>query len=299
MFNKDMPESPAAWYALRRTLPPWRFDELLDEMIRDLPGQGVDEVILIVDTEEFSHGFPSLDWIRNYQPMLARARAAFHGVGLVYSLNPWVTLGHASRSRQMPECDPAIQPVVGEDGIAETCIACPLSEGWRTYQAAAWKLYAETRPAVLWIEDDIRTFGAHFCLCPLHLARFSARVGRGVTREELRNALVEPGKPHRWRGEFLRMQDEIMREAAGHLASTARTASPETRLGLMSSGPRNHVQEGRDWKQFADAIQPAGGSLFSRPTMGNYWEWDLRGFYFAQDLPSRSRAMPCRPARSI
>ena len=38
MYDKGFPESPAGWYALRRSLPQWRFDELLDEMIRVLPG---------------------------------------------------------------------------------------------------------------------------------------------------------------------------------------------------------------------------------------------------------------------
>ncbi len=276
-------KTPAAWFALRRTLPPWRFEELLEELIEDLPAQGVDEVIVIIDTEEFSHGFPSLDWIRNYQPMLHRARQALHEVGIVYSLNPWVTLGHVSRERQMPDVTPAIHPVIAADGNAETCIACPLSPGWRAYQAQAWRLYAETRPAVIWIEDDIRSFGHHFCLCPLHMARFSTRVDRVVTREESHRALVQSGRPHPWRIEFMRMQDEIMREATSHLASTVHAVSPHTRIGLMSSGPRNHVQEGRNWKALATAMSTNGRSIFSRPTLGNYWEWDLRGFYFSQD----------------
>ena len=230
--------------------------------------------------------------------MLLRAREALHGVGLVYSLNPWVTLGHVSRSRGMPEEYPGMQPVVSHDGIEETCIACPISEEWRTYQAAAWALYAETRPAVIWIEDDIRTFGAHFCLCPLHLERFSRRVGRAVTRDALLNALIQPGDPHPWRAEFFRMQDEIMREAAGHLAATVRAVSPGTRMGLMSSGPRNHAQEGRDWQRFAEAIQPGGDRFLAVP------RWETTGSGICADsitrrIPSRSPGMRCRPAPPI
>jgi len=57
-----------AWFALRRTMPPWRFKENLAELVRACPRFGVDEVIVKVDTEEFSHGIPTLEWVRNYLP---------------------------------------------------------------------------------------------------------------------------------------------------------------------------------------------------------------------------------------
>ena len=40
-----------AWYALRRTMPPWAFDDNLAELIACLPRYGVDEVIVKVDAE--------------------------------------------------------------------------------------------------------------------------------------------------------------------------------------------------------------------------------------------------------
>lgn len=81
-----------AWYALRRTLPPWRFEENLAEMVRVLPRYRVDEVVIKVDVEEFSHGHVSLDWIRRYQERLVRIREAMQGLGIVYSLDPWTTM---------------------------------------------------------------------------------------------------------------------------------------------------------------------------------------------------------------
>ncbi len=50
----------------------------------------------------------------------------------------------------------------------------------------------------------------------------------------------------------------------------------------MSSGPRLHCLEGRDWRRFGEALAD-GGPLYSRPTMGNYFEDSLRGFYDSYD----------------
>ena len=92
--------APSAWYALRRTLPPWSFDQNLRELIQWLPKYGVDELIVKIDTEEFSHGQPALQWITQYHPKLIQLAREMEKLGIVYSLNPWITLGpYRSRTR--------------------------------------------------------------------------------------------------------------------------------------------------------------------------------------------------------
>ena len=70
---------PSAWYALRRTLPPWSFAENLQELVEFLPRYGVDELIVKVDTEEFTHGQPPLAWVKRYQANLFRRVASNNG----------------------------------------------------------------------------------------------------------------------------------------------------------------------------------------------------------------------------
>ena len=152
------PDNPA-WYALRRTLPPWRFDELLTEMVEQLPRYRVDEVIVMVDTEEFFHGHPTPEIATGYVKNLSLAKAALAERGIAYSLNPWVTRGHEDRGRQGAATVPGIQTVVRADGTQATCLACVLSEAWRDNLREVWAIYARTQPRVLWIEDDIRDFG--------------------------------------------------------------------------------------------------------------------------------------------
>ena len=292
MIPRTDNETSPAWYALRRTLPTWSLRENLDELVRCLPEWRIDEVIVKVDTEEFTHGQVPLDWVRDYQPRLHEIRAALEEIGVVYSLNPWITVGHCDRGRDSRADLPGLRTIVGHDGTECTCCACPLEETWRAHTAEAWSLYAETRPAVIWVEDDIRTFNhrpVEFgCFCPTHLARFAERIGREISREQLVTALLAPGEPDPLREAWLDFQAETMIDTARFLQQTVHAVSPATRLGLMSSGPRNHCLEGRQWSDFAAAL--AGDPpLLSRPPLGNYSESSLRGLYHSADTIQLTR----------
>lgn len=274
-----------AWYALRRTMPPWSFDDNLAELIACLPRYGVDEVIVKVDAETFSHGHTPLQWVRDYLPKLIRVRDAMDRLGIVYSINPWFTLGHCDRGWD-GSSTPDIERLVGHDGAKCKECACPLSQGWREYFFEVWRLYAETGPKVLWVEDDIRTFNhtpAEFgCFCPAHMKMFSRRIGEKVTRKKLVRSMLRPGKPHPWRAEFLAMQGEIMVDVARRLSKAVHAANPGVSLGLMSSGHHYHGIEGRKWTAFADALAD-GRPFFSRPPLGIYTETVLHELYYNPD----------------
>ena len=281
-----MKKDSTAWYALRRTLPPWKFDQLLAELKELAPRFKIDEIIIKIDTEEFSHGHPPVSIARVYQPKLLEIKKTLAELGITYSLNPWITVGHCDRGRDDRTKLPGLGTMVGHDGVATKHCACPLSEVWRGYLIELWSVYASTHPHIMWIEDDIRTFNhmpVRFgCFCEKHILRFSERIGRNVTREELVKKILQPGTPHPWRAEYLAMQQEIMIETAGFLGRTVHRVSPDTCLGLMSSGARQHCLEGRNWQRMAAALAD-GKTLYSRPPMANYYEDSLRGLYYSQD----------------
>lgn len=297
--NRSLPNSSHAWYALRRPLPPWRFEELLAEMVEHLTRYRVDEVIVMLDTEEFFHNHPTPETARAWSKNLIRARDTLADLGIDYSLNPWMTRGHEDRGRSAAVVLPGIQTVVHADGSQATCVACNLSPVWRENLGRVWSIYAATGPRVLWIDDDIRDFGAHECFCPLHLEEFSRRIGKRVTREELVAALLKPGKPHCWRAQWLKLRSEASLEVLRLITNTTHAVSPQTRMGLMSSGPRNHCREGREWIAVAEALGGmTGRPIYSRPTMSNYWEWGPpRGLYFSQDSIKLTRH--CLPPETV
>ena len=281
-------------YALRRTLPPWSFEENLAELREFLPAAGIDELVVKVDTEEFSHGQPELAWIEDYLPNLKRLAEMLAQIGVTFSINPWITVGHLDRGRDAAGQLPGIVTQVDCDGNRSLTCACPLSPVWRENLRAVWRRYAALKPAVIWIEDDIRGFNhgaAGFgCFCPLHLERFSQLVGRPVSREEVTEAIFRPGEPHPWRRLYLKMHDAVIRETCRFIIDTVEEVSSDTRIGLMSSGPRNHCAEGRDWDKLAFEFRRGGKRMIHRPTLGCYEESSLRELYYSQDSLKISRA---------
>ncbi len=275
-----------AWYALRRTIVPWRFDKLAAELLETLPKIGVDELIVKIDVEEFTHGQPNLQWVEKYCRKLKSFKKKIEDKGIVFSLNPWITVGHNDRGRDGSLNISGLKTLVDQNGTQCKCCACPLSTAWQEHIKKVWTQYAKLKTAVIWIEDDLRTFNHQpveiSCFCSLHLSRFSKRLGQKVTREELVAAITKPGDPHPWRKEYLDMQRDIMLDTVAMIVKDVHDISPETSFGLMSSGPRIHCLEGRDWGKLAE-VMSAGPKLISRPPLGSYSEWSLRGLYYSSD----------------
>lgn len=274
-----------AWYALRRTLPPWKVDENLAELVEFCVENRVDEVIAKVDSEEFTHGLPTVEWVDGYLPVLRKMKDAIERVGVVFSINPWVTLVHCDRGRDIRTIHPDVGLMVGHDGAQCKSQACPMSEGWRSVTRKLWQRYASLQPDVLWVEDDIRLLNhqpaVYGCFCQLHITELSCRVGRDVSREELVEALLAPGEPHPFRRQWLELNRDVMVDMARFFERTVHEVSPETKLGLMCSTPDSHAIEGRDWEKLTLAL--AGTRpLVVRPCMFNYNESSPRGLYDAE-----------------
>ncbi len=276
-----------AWYALRRTIVPWRFEQLAKEIIETLPEIEVDELIVKIDSEEFTHGQPNLQWVEKYCSKLTAFKKKVEEKGVLFSINPWITVGHNDRGRYGQLNIPDLETMIDANGVKCTCCACPLSTAWREHVKKVWMQYAKLKPATIWFEDDLRTFNHNpaeiTCFCNLHLSEFARRINRKVGREELVKAITSPGRPHPWRKEYLDMQRDIILDVVSMIVKVVHDISPETSFGLMSSGPRVHCLEGRDWKKLADSMA-VGPRFVSRPPLGSYSEWSsLRGLYYSSD----------------
>jgi hypothetical protein len=262
-------------YMLRRTLIPWKPEETIEEALDFCERYGIGEVIWKVDVEEFNHGITPLAMIEGYLPHLRHARDAGRARGIRFSINPWMTHLHCDRGRDMRPVYPDMTFCVDYTGVESHACACSLSEAWQQYLCDAFALYASTRPEILWVEDDIRTFNhapvEYGCFCRQHMIAFSERVGQAVTREMLVEAMLRPGEPHPWRGEYMTMQGELMVSVLARLEKAVHAVSPETRLGLMTSDPEDHALEGRMWAHLGRALE-GPHDLVARPCMACYNE---------------------------
>ena len=96
------------------------------------------------------------------------------------------TMGHGGE----PAVAAGFQRVVKPDGTSLYRM-CPLGEGFLAYIAAACRTFSALNPDFFMVDDDTRlVWGKDVpgCFCPLHLAEFAKRTGRGWTREEVLSA---------------------------------------------------------------------------------------------------------------
>lgn len=266
-------------YMLRRTLPLWKWEEIAKETIEHCRKTGIKEIIWMIDPEDFTHGLPTLEHIQEYIPVLKRIQAMQEPYGIRFSINPWVTLGHVERGRDMTKVHPGMSFMTDQHGHHSSVIACPLSEEWQRWISDAYSLYATLDPYILWLEDDFRLFHHENiifgCFCPLHLQEFSTWCGYHYTREELLEVLLKKGEPHPHRALWLEMNASSMEQAMKQIEGAVHSTSPSTQLGLMCSNPTHHAVEGRDWQKLMDALCGTTQTHpVARPSMGSYNEFE-------------------------
>ena len=260
-----------AHYMLRRTLPIWKPHEALDEALDYCRRHDVGEVIWKIEPEDFSHGHPSHGMIGEYLPWLEKARDMLGEYEILSSINPWVTLNHADRGRNQRAVYPDWRWMVDASGKEGNACACPLSEPFLAWLAEAYRLYASTKPHVLWLEDDMRTHHhppvTWGCYCDAHMQALSERLGRSIDREELVRRLTAPGAPDSVRPIWFQVLGESMVGVARAVAQAVSKENPDTHLGLMCS----LSVDGAWWP---DALKELGvcAEPLARPGLGPYAE---------------------------
>lgn len=270
-------------YILRYYIDPhFHGEERLEELVRFCETSQTEEVMLFLTPEELSPGHPTWPEIEEFIGFAKRVKQRLAAVGVELSLNPWTTLYQVPRGRRLRDGQ-NFRRMVGETGAESPLVACPLCSEWQEYLSSSFALMArEIQPVAIWIEDDWRlhNHGAELgwggCFCKEHMRLFSEMVGQEVSRSQLLNAILQPGKPHPWREQWLELSRRTILEPAQKLCDAIRTASPVTRTALMSSLPDQHSAEGRDWRLIQQAIGDDHGFM-SRPHMPPYTEqWSVR-----------------------
>lgn len=105
------------------------------------------------------------------------------------------------------------------------------------------------------------------CVCSNHLARISKKIGRQVTREDVRDSFT--GKPTALRRAFLDVSGEVAVEAAKFLRKAADEVDPSAGLGLCASYTHYDV-EGVEIDELLAAFA-GNGRRFFRISGAPYW----------------------------
>lgn len=265
-------------YILRYQIDPKvEAEARLEDLVRLCTEGQIEEVMLLLHAEELSNGHPTEGEWDTWTAFACRVRERLAREGVALSLNPWTTLYQVPRGRALHPGQ-NFRLMVGETGGTSPVAVCPLCPEWQAMICGAFaRLAREVQPTVIWVEDDWRLhnhgpeLGWGGCFCAEHLARFSRIVGETVSREQLLDAVLRPGKPHPWRQLWFQLSRETLLEPMNALRKAVHAAHPGTRLGLMSSRPDQHSIEGRDWAAMQQAVGNAPAFLI-RPHMEPYTE---------------------------
>lgn len=241
-------------------------DERIEAIAQHCATYGFDNVMLMLNLEEFHAGHISIEEEKKWIAVLKKAKKRLEEKGIVVSVNNWIEMGHADRGRHLLP-DQNFTTMVDIDGRASTVIPCPLCKNWRAYFTEYVTLLCkELEPDTYWIEDDFRLMNhaplrSAGCFCDLHMADYNKRLGTSYTREEFIQKLLAPGKCNRERQAWLDSNRDVMVDLADEITRAVKAASPKTDVAIMTSGPEQHCMEARDWKALFDAIGRDGHKI--------------------------------------
>lgn len=272
-------------YILRYYIDPgYEEDSRIAELANFCKNSRIGEVMLFFNPEEVNNGHITIEELKPFIATAKKIKAALAAIGVAISLNPWSTTLHSPRGRKLKPGQ-NFRLMVGETGKDNGVTVCPMCENFLEYICELWAFAAgELQPDAIWIEDDWRfhnhgrILGWGGCFCEEHLKRFSEKVGKTVSREELIATVYGEGPVHPWRKIWFDLNRDAMITPIHAMRRAVQSASPRTRIALMCGGTDVASIEGRDWHTMQDAagFEPA---FQVRPTMSPYTEvWSMRQY---------------------
>jgi len=182
-------------------------------------------------------GIASLDEHRRLADMLARLAEKTRQMGIVASLQIASTIGHGTPVESESLAPLPWQGWTGSNGYVCRGCSCPRAPGFIKHIYEMARLYGAMKPAVVWIDDDLRV-GNHLpapaddpgCWCENCLAAFSAETGRRWQRAELLAEIRKGGEvAKRW----MTFSTASLATVARAIARAFRETSPETQMALQ------------------------------------------------------------------
>lgn len=232
--------------------PGFNDDREIDALNKFVDEADIDDVAVFANVEEINTGHMSYEEQDIYLSLIRRIMNMLAPKGITVSVNQWHSIMHADLGKKMRPGQ-NFRPMVDIRGNRAKLCVCPLCKEWQQYIGALYARYAELAPSILWVEDDFRLHNHEplvwgGCFCDEHMAIYSQRAGKKLTREEFVAKILQPGQPHPYRKIWLDVSRDTLLEAAEAIAKAVRMVSSKQRIGLMSSVPQVHAAEGRDWE---------------------------------------------------
>lgn len=266
-----------------------RADALIEYCLKNC----IQAVMLYVDLDPNWYYMPdSVEHTKYYVPIVESLGRRLEQNGISYQLNYQNLFGSWDGGSDLRHVT-GWENFVDEEGLESWGVGCSIGRKFRKIAGEKLRLWAQTKPDVLWIDDDIRMshhrasvrelwtgkisaermdFG---CFCDNHIELFNKKLGTGYSRKEIKDGILSGNALRR---EWLEFQGECANELCSWISDTVLSVSPDTKVAVMTSNPDTHSAEGRHWKEFLTNIS-GGKKPILRPTFGPYVEKSSKIFY--------------------
>ena len=205
---------------------------------------------------------------------MVRAAKELRALGIMPSLQFQATLGHGDSLSLTEDCSAKKWTGwTGSTGVEAKACNCPRQSGFLEYVRAVARLYAEFKPAYVWIDDDLR-FDNHApatagsrpgCWCERCIADFNAATGGKWTRISLDAAVAKDAALMK---SWIAFSEDSIAEVARAIAEEFHRISPDTRMALQ----HGMTHTGTIMKILTVLRETSGRTVGFRPGGGAYYD---------------------------
>ena len=262
-------------YILRQTILEASWERQLAEILELAKDVLIEEVMFMEQSHQIVMVPFSIEKHRVMSGIYKIMGQRLKEVGIDYSVNIATIVGHADAPVPQEMVLP-YQKFVGEDLIERHAIYCIGDEDWQDYAQEVVKLYAETHPKRIMIDDDFRSLNhtAQFgCFCDLHLKalKVELQVQDDFSAEDLLDSLLGHSSDElEVKQAWQKVNFEFQLSAARKIEAAIHSVDPMVEIGLMNSGEEAHSLQGRDMSVLLQAFAGEGRKALSRPAGGVY-----------------------------
>ena len=171
------------------------YEDHLEDVCQDIKTQyetGVANCALFM-IKLVPEGDPAIDKASIEGAKYEKFQRRLSEMGLPSGILAQCTIGHGYALNQKFGFQPYINLLDGK----EDNVVCPYDEAARDHFFSQFKTLASRRPDVIMVDDDFRLMFRHGqgCTCPLHMRAIEERIGKHITREQLRLILKDKSHP--------------------------------------------------------------------------------------------------------
>jgi len=270
----------------------------IDELIAFCKENLVDAVMFYVDLNPYWYYSPdSIEHTEYLVEIIKEAAKRLRAENISFQLNYQDLFGAwDGNCDNSHNCD--WEFYTDEFGEKSYGTGCMIGEKFRKLAGKKLSLWAETKPDVIWIDDDMRIHNHrteihnvwagkkaseqrdYGCFCENHIALFNKKYNSSYDRESLRKDILNSKEVFKkWR-EF---NNDVYTDTSLWIQKTIKEKSPDTRVAIMTSLPDVHATEGRNWNTFLKSLTGNDIPLL-RPTFGPYCEGNPRDFFSSYSL---------------